>query len=133
MIGLTRVGFAPKGTYVLTVPGRMTGRPRSTPVTAVEDDGRWLVAPYGAVGWVRNVRAAREVELARAGRRERFGVDEVGPDQAAPILRRYLRQVAVVRPYFAVGPDAPLDRFAAEAAGHPVFRLTPVGRTARSS
>ena len=39
---------------LLTVPGRKSGQPHSTPVTLVEDGGeRWLVAPYGDVGCVR--------------------------------------------------------------------------------
>jgi hypothetical protein len=43
---LIRLGLAPRTTVLLTVPGRRTGTPRSTPVTLVEEDGqRWLVAP----------------------------------------------------------------------------------------
>ena len=49
------LGLGPRHTHLLTVPGRRTGQPRSTPVTlVVEGPHRWLVAPYGAVGWVRN-------------------------------------------------------------------------------
>src|SRR5262245_14501595 len=54
---LLGLGLGPRRTYLLTVPGRRTGHPRSTPVPLVERGGeRWLVAPYGAVGWVRNAR-----------------------------------------------------------------------------
>jgi hypothetical protein len=54
---LIRLGVVP-GTYLLTVRGRKTGIPRSNPVTLVDGDQgrRWLVAPYGDVGWVRNAR-----------------------------------------------------------------------------
>jgi len=56
---LLRLGLAPRTTMLLTIAGRRTGTPRSTPVTMVEEDGqRWLVAPYGPVGWVHNARAA---------------------------------------------------------------------------
>ena len=52
---LLRLGLAPRTTMLLTVPGRRSGTLRSTPVTLVEEDGqRWLVAPYGPVGWVHN-------------------------------------------------------------------------------
>jgi F420H(2)-dependent quinone reductase len=46
--------------YLLSVRGRTTGKIRSTPVDVMQDgDCRWLVAPYGAVNWVRNLRAGR--------------------------------------------------------------------------
>jgi deazaflavin-dependent oxidoreductase (nitroreductase family) len=111
---LTRVGLAGRHTYVLTVRGRKTGRPHSTPVTLIEDGDRWLVAPYGEVGWVRNVRAAGQVELSRKGRSEMLYVEEVRPEEAARVLREY----------FTVTPDTPLKDFQTEAARHPVFRLT---------
>jgi deazaflavin-dependent oxidoreductase (nitroreductase family) len=66
---LLRLGLGPRHTYLLTVLGRKTGRPMTTPVTLVETGGRrWLVAPYGDVAWVRNTRAAGRVSLRR-GRR----------------------------------------------------------------
>ena len=120
---LTRVGLAGRHTYILTVRGRKTGKAYSTPVILIEDGGRWLVAPYGEVGWVRNARAAAEVEISRARRSETLRVEEVSPEQAAPVLKRYLESVAVVRPFFDVTPDSSLDEFVTEASRHPVFRL----------
>jgi hypothetical protein len=96
----------------------------------IEDGGRWLVAPYGDVGWVRNARAAGEVQLTRAGRSERLAIEEVGAEEAAPILQRYLKRVPVVRPFFDVHPDSPLAEFATDAPHHPVFRLTSASDTA---
>ena len=56
---MTRHGLGASYTYVLTVPGRKTGRLYSTPVDVLEVAGnRWLAAPYGPVSWVRNARAA---------------------------------------------------------------------------
>jgi deazaflavin-dependent oxidoreductase (nitroreductase family) len=122
---LLRIGLAPRGMLLLTVAGRRTGKPRTTPVTLVEgDEGRrWLVAPYGAVGWVLNARAAGKVRLTRGRRSEDVEIDEVAAEEAAGVLRTYLRDVRVVRPYFDVAPDSPLEAFAAEAPRHPVFRL----------
>jgi deazaflavin-dependent oxidoreductase (nitroreductase family) len=123
---LARLGLAGKRTHILTVRGRRTGRRYSTPVQLVFDDrGRWLVAPYGEREWVKNARAAGEVELARAGRTMRYRVEEVSPDEAAPVLREYLRTTPIVKAYFEAEPEAPLDAFAAEADRHPVFRLHP--------
>lgn len=124
---LLRLGLAPRTTMLLTVPGRHSGTLRSTPVTLVEMDGqRWLVAPYGPVGWVRNARAAGQVELSRGRRSEMVRVKELAPEAAAPILKAYLERVPITRPYFDAAPDAPLAAFVAEAARHPVFQVVPL-------
>jgi deazaflavin-dependent oxidoreductase (nitroreductase family) len=123
---LLRLGLAPRTTVLLTVPGRRSGTPRSTPVTLVEEDGqRWLVAPYGPVGWVRNARAAGQVELSRGRRSETVRLQELVPEAAAPILKTYVERVRITRPYFDAAPDAPLAAFAAEAPRHPVFQIIP--------
>ncbi|MGH2344078.1 MAG: nitroreductase family deazaflavin-dependent oxidoreductase [Chloroflexota bacterium] len=122
--GMLRLGIAPKGTYLLTVPGRRSGMPHSTPVIVVEHGvQRWLVAPYGAVNWVRNARAAGQVTLSRGHRSESVTVVELGPEESAPILKEYVQRIRVARPYFDAVPQAPLEAFAAEAARHPVFRV----------
>jgi deazaflavin-dependent oxidoreductase (nitroreductase family) len=121
--GLLRVGVAGGHTYLLSVSGRRTGKTYSTPVILVENGERWLVAPYGEVSWVRNTRAAGQATLSRGRRREQIKVGEVGAQESAPVLRDYLRQVSVVRPFFDASPDSPLEAFVAEAGRHPVFRV----------
>jgi deazaflavin-dependent oxidoreductase (nitroreductase family) len=120
---LARVGLAGRHAYLLTVRGRKTGRAYSTPVILIEDDDRWLVAPYGDVSWVRNARAAGEVEIRRAGRSETLPIEEATPEQAAPVLKQYLKRVQVVRPFFDVTTNSSLEEFVTEAPRHPVFRL----------
>lgn len=121
---LLSVGLGPPRTYLVTVRGRKSGRPRSTPVTLViEGDSRWLVAPYGVVGWVRNARAAGSVALSRGRRSEVVRIAEVGPEESAPVLRRYVAEVPITRSFFDVTPESPLDAFRAEAPRHPVFRI----------
>lgn len=121
---LLRMGMGPRHTYLLTVAGRRTGRLYSTPVTLVEEDGRrWLVAPYAEVGWVRNARAAARVTLCRGNKAETVDIIEVGPAEAAPVLKRYVTDVPITRPYFDVRPDSPLEAFRVEAPRHPVFRI----------
>jgi hypothetical protein len=96
-------------------------------VTLVEDGGRrWLVAPYGPVGWVRNARAAGRVNIRRARTSHDYAIREVGPDEAGPVLKRYVAVAGVTRPYFTAQPDSPVDAFVAEASRHPVFELTPL-------
>jgi deazaflavin-dependent oxidoreductase (nitroreductase family) len=123
---LLKLGLMPGPTYLLTVPGRRTGRPLSTPVTLVEDGGaRWLVAPYGDVAWVRSARAAGRVTLSRGSRSETVPIRDLGPADAAPVLQRYVTRVPITRPYFDARPDSPLAAFIAEAPRHPVFELGP--------
>jgi deazaflavin-dependent oxidoreductase (nitroreductase family) len=120
-------GKGPSYVYIVSVPGRKTGVIRSNPIDVMDVGGRRnLVAPYGETNWVRNARAAGEVTLSRGGRAERFRVVEVDPDEAAPILRKYLQDVRVARPYFDVTADASDEQIAAEAKRHPVFRLEPI-------
>lgn len=119
---LARLGVLPH-TYLLEVRGARSGRLRTTPVTLVEDNERWLVAPYGVRAWVRNVRANPAGRLLRGRHALVVRFEEVGPDDAAPVLQKYWRQVRVTRPYFAVGPNPDEADFRQVAHAHPVFRV----------
>jgi deazaflavin-dependent oxidoreductase (nitroreductase family) len=124
MLRMVARGLGPKGTYLLTVAGRKTGVPRTTPVYVLPYDGaRWLVSPYGIMDWVRNARAAGKVTLRRGGSVETFAVAEAGAEEAGPVLKEYVEKLKIVRPYFDAAPGVPAADFAAEASRHPVFRL----------
>ena len=121
-----RTGVAPQRFHLLTVRGRKSGRPRSTPIIVLRHGGKhWLVAPYGEREWVKNARAAGRVTLSRALHQETLTVEEVGPLDAAPMLKQYLGETPITRPFFKVSSDAPLAEFVREAPQHPVFRLGP--------
>lgn len=127
MAALGRRGIAPGGVASLTVAGRSSGEPRTVPVTPIVVEGRrYLVAPYGPVGWVRNLRAAGEATLQRGSRTERIRAEELDARTAAPVLRAYVRRVPVVRPHVAAAPDADVAAFETIAPRHPVFAITPV-------
>src|SRR5436305_1135660 len=67
---------------LLTVPGRKTGRPRTTPVAVIEKSGsRWLLAPFGETDWVRNLRAVGRATIAARGRRDEVSAIELGPTE----------------------------------------------------
>jgi deazaflavin-dependent oxidoreductase (nitroreductase family) len=136
---LLRLGVPLSTMTLLTVRGRVSGQPRRTPVTMIEYDGqRWLVAPFGAVNWVRNLRAAGEATLTRGRQVERISAVELSPAEAAPILKRVLGDVSgpaasVTRPYFDVAPTDPIDAFEREAPRHPVFLVRPASEVVSSS
>jgi deazaflavin-dependent oxidoreductase (nitroreductase family) len=121
------LGMAPKGYYLLTTIGRKSGKPRSTPVVLIEEESkRWLVAPFGVVGWVYNAKATGKVTLTRNGKSETLAIREVTPQQAVPVLRKYVVNVAVTRPYFNVEKDSSEEAYIAEAPRHPVFELSAI-------
>lgn len=124
--GFIRYGISPSDLQLLTTRGSRSGFLRTTPVSVQEDErGRFLVAPYGEVGWVRNIRNDWFATLRHGGWIEMISVREVAPDQAAPVLRAYLRhpRAALVGPYFETTPDDSVEAFAAEAPKHPVFEI----------
>lgn len=121
---LLRLGVHLPHTYLLIVRGRKSGQSYSTPVTLVEEDSeRWLVAPYGKVGWVQNALAAGQVTLRRGQRCETVKIVELAPEDAAPVLKKYINRIPIVRPFFDVKPESDLQDFVAEAPKHPVFRI----------
>lgn len=110
--------------WLLTTRGRRSGTDRTTPVNVVEVGGdRWLVSPYGRVGWVHNLRADPTARLWRGETRETWEVEEAGAATAGPVLRAYVRKLPVTAPFFDAKPGDPAEAFAAEADRHPVFRL----------
>jgi deazaflavin-dependent oxidoreductase (nitroreductase family) len=123
---LARLGLIGPRMYLLTVPGRRSGKLWSTPVSLVRrGDERWLVAPYGDRNWVLNARAAGWVELRRGGRRELLGIRELDPRASVPVLREYYRLGRVTRPFFDVTLDSSDEDWLLEAPRHPVFGLEP--------
>src|SRR5437588_12539462 len=76
---------------LLTVRGRKSGQPRTTPVALVEIGGRrWVVGTFGEVNWVRNLRVAREAGLAVGQRQEQVRAAELTQEQAAAFFGEVL-------------------------------------------
>jgi len=130
---LLRAGVPMGPMILLTVRGRTTGLPRTTPVDLFERDGRrWLVATHGGdnSNWVRNLRAAGEGILTRGRRREAIAAAELTPEEAGPVLKEVLAprlasptRGLVLRHTLDVMPDASLDDFISATRFHPVFEL----------
>jgi deazaflavin-dependent oxidoreductase (nitroreductase family) len=128
MTWLLRRGRGPAFVWLLTAPGRVSGVPRTTPVVPVQQgDRRWVVAPFGVVGWVRNVRAAGRLELRRGRDSQTYEARELESTEAVPVLRDYLSMPTAryVRDYFDVSSSSSDEAIAAEAGRHPVFALAP--------
>jgi len=92
MIGLHKLGisFGGKGPVVLTVPGRKTGKPRTTPVTPMTVGGkRYVVAGMPGSDWAANARAAGEATLQVGRRTEPVRMVEMSTEEARPLLRAF--------------------------------------------
>jgi len=129
MIAVQKLGLSP-GPVVLTVPGRKTGKPRSTPVTPMEVDGkRYVVGGVPGSDWAANVRAAGEATLHQGRRAERVRMVELPPEEARPLLREFPVRVPtgvsfIKNAGLVTGPNP--DEFEALAGRCPVFRIEPV-------
>jgi len=84
---------------------------------------RFLTSPYGAVGWVHNVRAVNQVKLRRGRTVELATVEALGLDEAGPVLKTYVCSAPVTATCFDAKAADPVPRYAAEAHRRPVFRL----------
>lgn len=133
--GLLRIGVPMGPMVLLTVRGRKSGQPRTTPVDLFEGSGRsFLVSTHRqeSSNWVRNLRTAGEGVISRGHSRRSIAVVELAPDDAGKVLKDVLgRRLAmplrgfVLRRTFSVPPDAPLSEFIAAANSHPVFEIIP--------
>lgn len=115
---------------LITIRGRTSGLPRTTPVAIIAVSGRrWVWAPWGEVNWVRNLRAAGGATIIVRGRKEEVRATELDPTQRIGFFRDVLGPVARGIPFGArfirivdgVDLDHPLDA----AEGRPVFELHP--------
>src|SRR5260370_21551121 len=90
---LLRLGIKVWSFSLLTVRGRKSGKPIVTPVAIfVQDQKRYLVATYGVVNWVRNLRAAGgEATLTRRRHSEKIRAIELEPETPALVSREALR------------------------------------------
>jgi hypothetical protein len=119
-----RLGVGPKRMQAMTYKGRNSGREYTILVNLVYQNGhRYLVSPYGAGRWAKSAKAAGRVRLGRGGKHEDVPIREVAPAEAAPVLRQYLQENSITRPYFDVTLESSDEAIAAEAPRHPVFLL----------
>ena len=126
---LLRFGVPLGPNALLTVRGRKSGRPRTTPVALVEvGGGRWIIGTFGYVNWVRNLRAAGEAELGAGKRKEHVKAVELTQDQAteffAGVIGPYVRSLRIGSVLLgSLGASDILEDPAGAARRRPVFEL----------
>ena len=131
-IQMSRLGmsFGGESPVVLTVPGRKTGRQRSTPVTPMTVDGKqYVVAGFPGADWVANVRAAEYVTVARGRQSRQVRMVELSAEDARPLLRNFPKEVPTGVGFMkrtGLVTEGDPDEFEALAGRCAVFRLDPV-------
>ena len=132
-IAMMRLGLPISGKEsptVLTVPGRKSGKPRSTPVTPMRIDGqRYVVEGFPGADWAANVRAAGEATLTQGRRSERVRVVELSAEDARPLLRAFPAEVPTGVSFMqkaGLVTDGRPEEFEALAGRCGVFRFDPV-------
>jgi hypothetical protein len=128
---LYRLGLRLGTIHVLTVPGRVSGEPRPTPISPLTVDGRrYVIAALPHADWARNARAAGAGVLAYGRRRRRVTLTEVtDPGLRRAVVRAFPTEVPHGVPFFVrlglvKGGDP--DEFAGVADRVAVFELRAV-------
>ncbi|OJZ76264.1 deazaflavin-dependent nitroreductase [Mycobacterium paraffinicum] len=130
-IQMSRLGmsFGGESPVVLTVAGRKSGAPRSTPVTPMTVDGRqYVVAGFPGADWVANARAAGEATIARGRHAQKVRMAELPAEDARPILRRFPTEVPTGVGFMkraGLVTEGRPEEFEALAGRCAVFRLDP--------
>ena|ERR1700733_5844597 len=118
-----------EGPVVLTVPGRKSGRPRSTPITPMYADGkRYVVAGFPGADWEKNVRAADTATLTSGRKSETVRMVELPADEARPLLLQFPTLVPTGVSFMkrsGLVTDGTPTEFAALAGRCAVFRFDP--------
>jgi deazaflavin-dependent oxidoreductase (nitroreductase family) len=129
VVAMQRLGVPAGPSMVLTVPGRKSGQPRSTPMTPFDHDGGlYTVAGYPGADWAANARAAGLGMLARGRRSRRVRIVELSAEQSRPVLRAFAVKVPVGVGFAkrsGLVTDGTPDEFEALAGRLAVFRFDP--------
>jgi deazaflavin-dependent oxidoreductase (nitroreductase family) len=129
MMAVQKLGIPTGPAMVLTVPGRKSGHPRSTPMTPFNHDGvLYVVAGYPGSDWAANARAAGAGTLSRGRRSRRVKITELSAEESGPVLRSFAVEVPVgvgfAKRSGLVHKGTP-DEFEALAGQLTVFRFDP--------
>jgi hypothetical protein len=124
---LQRVGIAFFSFHLISIPGRRSGRLRTTPVSPFTVDGHRYILSFGQTEWVKNARQAGWGILSRGHRQTRVALVEVGPPESGRIAREFPRLIPAGVQFFVmlglVAPPAGPEQFETAAERLVLFRI----------
>ena len=89
IIALNHLGIGFGTWYILSIPGRKTGKMRSTPVSVLQVHGQRYAVTGFDTNWVKNARKAGWGTLRRGWKQEQVAVVELPVEERGPILREF--------------------------------------------
>ena len=108
---------------VLSTTGRKSGQPRRVTLAPIEDEeGEYLVSPYGESGWVLNARADPHATLERGGRSELVRLVEITGEKPE-VIKRYHDREAFARRFMDVPGSGTVEDFAAVPERFPLLEV----------
>jgi deazaflavin-dependent oxidoreductase (nitroreductase family) len=130
---MLKLGIPMGPNTLLTVQGRKSGKLHTTPVGLFENEGhRYLLATFGNVNWVKNLRKQGEAKIGMGMHRELVSAQELTAQDAAPVFKKVLShylESRAMRSFLKMGYDLSRDAsdedFQREALRHPAFELRP--------
>ena len=128
-IGIQKLGVPLGPTQLLTLRGRSSGEPRTTPVTPITVDGqRYVIGGFAKGDWVANARANGDATLKHGRRTQQVRLVELPESERGPIMRAFPTQVPRGVTFFLKTGvvDAPTpEAFEKGAPNAAVFRIDP--------
>ena len=130
VMAMQNLGIVTGPVRVLTVAGRKSGEPRSTPATPFPfHDRLYVVGGYPRADWVLNARAAGTGTVTRGRKSERVNFVELTAEEARPVLRAFPNNVPRGVGFYkrsGLVQQGTADEFEALAGRCAVFRLDTV-------
>lgn len=127
---LLKIGIPLGPNRLVTVAGRKSGLPRTTPLAVIEvGDRRWVWAPWGEVNWVKNLRAAGRATITKREASEEVTATELDPAERVEFFRDVLGPKARSIPFgvlfIRIADGVDVNRPLQAATDRRVFELHP--------
>jgi deazaflavin-dependent oxidoreductase (nitroreductase family) len=126
---IQKLGIPAGPSQILTVPGRKSGKLRSTPMTPFEfRGGLYTVAGFPRADWALNARVAGAGTLSRGRKSRPVKIVELSAEEARPVLRAFPVEVPIGVGFgkrTGLVSEGTPDEFEKLAGRIPVFRLDP--------
>ena len=131
---LLKLGVPMGPDILLTVRGRKSGLPRTTPVTICEYGGRrGFISPFGETNWAQNLRSAGLATIRHGRKRDDIRAVELSYDEAVHFVKEVIVPIAATNKFgdwFVRNVDKiDLDNPEETVVGKPVFEVFPIADT----
>src|SRR5262245_4766337 len=129
--GLLAAGVPILQNRLVTIRGRTSGAPRTTPLAIIEVSGRrWVWSPWGEVHWVRNLRAAGKATIDLRDRSEEVMATELDSAQRVVFFRDvfgpFVRSMRFGSQFVRMLDGVDIEDPTEAARGRVVFELRPM-------